>query len=224
MNDLVLIVDDEPHVLDALKTALRGRFSVHTALGPQEGLDRVRSGEPYAVVISDLKMPGMDGIAFLASVRELSPGATRIMLTGHGDMDAAMKAVNSGGVFRFFTKPCPTPVLVEAIREGIVRHQEHAAIQALRQERDAGQAPGGNGQDEQAFEARLLEAAGAQSLGAKELKIAAMIRDGLSTKEIALRLHLSSRTVETYRNMLRRKLDLLNRPVNMQQYLIRLSR
>lgn len=224
MNDLVLLVDDEPHVLDALQAALRGRFSVHTALGPQEGLDRVRSGEPYAVVISDLKMPGMDGIAFLASVRELSPGSTRIMLTGHGDMDAAMKAVNSGGVFRFFTKPCPASVLAEAIREGIARHQEHAAIQALRQERDASQAPGGNGHDEQAFEARLLEAAGAQGLGAKELKIASMIRDGLSTKEIAERLHLSPRTVETYRNVLRRKLDLLNRPVNMQQYLIRLSR
>ncbi|WP_320171283.1 HD domain-containing phosphohydrolase [Maridesulfovibrio sp.] len=101
----VLFVDDEQNILDSYRASLRRRFKVETALGPEEGLEKVKSSGPYAVVVSDLKMPKMDGITFLRKVQDSSPDTVRIMLTGHADLDSAIAAVNEGAVFRFLTKP-----------------------------------------------------------------------------------------------------------------------
>ncbi len=97
----VLFVDDEQNILDTFRVSLRKRFKVDTALGPLEGLEKIKESGPYAIVVSDLKMPNMDGISFLSKVQELSPDTVRIMLTGHADLTSAISAVNEGLSFAF---------------------------------------------------------------------------------------------------------------------------
>jgi response regulator RpfG family c-di-GMP phosphodiesterase len=118
----VLCVDDEPSLLDGLRTTLRRRFDVTTALGGEEGL-RALEKASFAVAISDLHMPGMSGTKFLAKVRERAPDTVRALLTGQGDLDAAVAAVNEGQIFRFLTKPCPTETMQAAITAAVAQHR-----------------------------------------------------------------------------------------------------
>ncbi|MDD3311743.1 HD domain-containing phosphohydrolase [Pseudodesulfovibrio sp.] len=111
----VLFVDDEQNILDSYRASLRRRYTVETALGPGEGLRMVKDSGPYAVVVSDLKMPKMDGVTFLAKVQEMSPDTVRVMLTGHADLQSAISAVNEGSVFRFLTKPSPIDEMVRTL-------------------------------------------------------------------------------------------------------------
>jgi response regulator RpfG family c-di-GMP phosphodiesterase len=111
----VLFVDDEQNILDTYRVSLRRRFAVDTALGPAEGLEMFGTSGPYGVVVSDLKMPGMDGIGFLRKVQEVSPDTVRVMLTGHADVEAAIAAVNDGAVFRFLTKPSPMDEMIRTL-------------------------------------------------------------------------------------------------------------
>ena len=110
----VLCVDDEPNVLEGLALSLRRPYEVVTAPGGAAGLELLERDPSIAVVLSDMRMPGMNGAVFLARARELRPDAVRMLLTGHSDVDAAIAAINDGGIFRFLTKPCPPPVLLGA--------------------------------------------------------------------------------------------------------------
>lgn len=123
MKEKILFVDDEVHILDSFRVGLRKDYDVDTAMGPEVGLAKVRDAGPYAVVVSDLKMPGMDGIDFLIKVKEASPNTVRIMLTGHGDFDKAMDAVNRGHIFRFLQKPCPMDILKAALENGLRQYR-----------------------------------------------------------------------------------------------------
>lgn len=133
MNEKILIVDDEQNILDALKRQLRKIFSITIALGPEEGLKAVKGKGPYAVVVSDLRMPVMDGIQFLSKVKDLSPNTVRMILTGNADLESAIKAVNEGNIFRFLTKPCPPDILYKVIRVGIEQYRLVTAEQELLQ-------------------------------------------------------------------------------------------
>ncbi|MGZ4617262.1 MAG: HD domain-containing phosphohydrolase [Frankiaceae bacterium] len=115
-NDLIpiLLVDDEVAILDGLRRQLRKKFAVHTASSGAEALDLLQT-EPVAVVVSDMRMPQMDGATFLSRVRGLYPDVGRILLTGQTDTQAAITAVNEGQIYRFLTKPCPHEVLIEEI-------------------------------------------------------------------------------------------------------------
>jgi response regulator RpfG family c-di-GMP phosphodiesterase len=123
MNRKVLFVDDEPNVLASFSRNLGRLYQVDTATGGPEGLALIGKRGPYAVVVSDLRMPDMDGVQFLAKVREVAPDTVRMMLSGHADLEAAVAAVNEGNVFRFLTKPCPTQMLITALRDGIEQHR-----------------------------------------------------------------------------------------------------
>ncbi len=123
MTEKILFVDDEQNVLDGLRRQLRKTFFVETALGPVEGLQAVNKKGPFAVVVSDLRMPVMDGIKFLIRVKERTPDSVRMVLTGNADQESAIKAVNDGHIFRFLTKPCPTEVLVKVLKSGIEQYQ-----------------------------------------------------------------------------------------------------
>lgn len=123
MNDRVLCVDDDARVLAGLQRHLRKQFAVTTAEGGQAGLDLLEGGETFAVVVSDMRMPGMDGVQFLGQVRRLAPDTTRIMLTGNSDQQTAMDAVNEGRIFRFLTKPCPPATMAAALTAGIEQHR-----------------------------------------------------------------------------------------------------
>jgi FixJ family two-component response regulator len=117
--DKILFVDDEAPILDGYRRLLRQEFLVSTALSGEEGLAAIQANGPYPVVISDMRMPGMNGAEFLAQVRRRAPDSVRMLLTGHADLDTAIDAVNRGNIFRFLTKPCEKPTLMEAIRSGL---------------------------------------------------------------------------------------------------------
>jgi len=105
MPNKVLLVDDETNVLQAYTRVLRRRFDLEVAQGGAEALESLARSGPFAVIVSDMRMPGMDGVELLAQVRERFPDTTRIMLTGNADQATAMAAVNLGAIFRFLTKP-----------------------------------------------------------------------------------------------------------------------
>lgn len=115
VKNRVLFVDDEPNVLDGIRRQLRKRYDVHTAIGPEEGLALIRDGELFEVVVSDMKMPGMNGAEFLSVVRDESPESVRMILSGQSELDTAIRAINEGSIFRFLTKPCSPEVLIRGV-------------------------------------------------------------------------------------------------------------
>ena len=131
MKGKVLLVDDDAMILAGLKRHLRNQFRIETALSGEEGLKRVEENGPYAVIVSDFSMPGMDGIEFLCRVKETDPDSVRMMLTGSADMSTAIQAVNEGSIFQFHPKPCPADTLGKAIQSGVdaylktTTHQTH---------------------------------------------------------------------------------------------------
>jgi CheY-like chemotaxis protein len=119
----LLFVDDEPAVLEALAVNLRRGFEVVTVTSGEDGLEYLRAQSDFAVVVSDMRMPKMDGATFLARAREIAPDVVRILLTGQTDLEAAIKAVNHGQLFRFLTKPCPRDTLRSAIDSAVAQHR-----------------------------------------------------------------------------------------------------
>lgn len=123
MNNRILIVDDEQNLLDSLKRQLRKHFHIETALGPEQGLKCIKTQPPFAVIVSDLRMPVMDGIEFLAQAGKLKPNSVRIMLTGNADLQNAIKAVNEGNIYRFLTKPCAIDLLANVLKQGVEQYR-----------------------------------------------------------------------------------------------------
>src|SRR6185437_9822018 len=123
MADKILIVDDDSNLLASCERNLRRRFNVETAEGGQLGLEKIAARGPYAVVISDMQMPGMNGVQFLSIVKERAPEIVRVMLTGNADVETAMRVVNEGNIFRFLTKPCVPEVLTKAIDDALAQYR-----------------------------------------------------------------------------------------------------
>ena len=123
MDERILFVDDEKNILEAIQRQLRKKYRIETALGPEHGLAAVTNHGPYAVIVSDLRMPGMDGIQFLSRVKEIAPDSIRMILTGNADLQNAIQAVNEGNIFRFLTKPCAQNVLIKVVDLGIKQYR-----------------------------------------------------------------------------------------------------
>lgn len=134
MNPKILCVDDEPNVLMAFERQLRKEFAVTTAPGGAEALDLVSKQGPFAVVIADMRMPGMTGVELLSRLRQAVPNTIRIMLTGNADQQTAIEAINEGHIFRFLTKPCPPELLARTIAAGVEQYRLlHAEKELLEQ-------------------------------------------------------------------------------------------
>jgi len=127
----ILLVDDEPLVLMALHRALSMEFHIEMAVGPDEAMQALENKGPFAVLVSDFKMPGMNGVQFLAHAGKCYPETVRIMLTGQADLNAAMAAVNEGQVFRFLTKPCPATILARTLEAALEQYRLITAEQEL---------------------------------------------------------------------------------------------
>ncbi|HXK18764.1 MAG TPA: response regulator, partial [Polyangiaceae bacterium] len=127
----MVCVDDEPQVLSGLSLHLRRRYEVETATNGAAALELLARQPPAAVVISDMRMPGMNGAELLAKASSSYPHTTRILLTGHAEVDAAIAAVNRGAVFRFLVKPCPPPELLGAVEAAVELHRVTVAEQNL---------------------------------------------------------------------------------------------
>jgi CheY-like chemotaxis protein len=127
----VLCVDDEQNVVESLQLNLRKHFTVRTALSGPAALEALSKDPDVAVVLSDMRMPEMDGAAFLAEVRKLVPTAVRMLLTGYSDIESAMRAVNEGQIFRFLTKPCAPEHLLATLTAGVEQHRLITAERVL---------------------------------------------------------------------------------------------
>jgi len=122
VDERILFVDDEKSVLDGFRRLLHGEFEIQTALGGSQALAELHLFGPYAIVISDMNMPDMNGAEFLGRVRQLAPTTVRMLLTGYKDVNIAIAAVNEGRIFRYLTKPCKKSDLVQAITMGLVQY------------------------------------------------------------------------------------------------------
>jgi len=119
MNNKILLVDDDENILSSYKRTLRAKFHLTTCSDPLEALKLFAKQDSFAVVLSDFKMPGLDGNTFLSEVKKYSPNTVRIMLTGYADTNTAITAVNKGSIFRLLTKPCPNEILVDALSDAL---------------------------------------------------------------------------------------------------------
>ena len=123
MPEKILFVDDEENVLSALKRQFRKQYSVSTALGGASALQMLADQGPFAVIVSDMQMPEMNGIQLLQQARKLAPDSVRLMLTGNADQKTAMDAVNEGSVFNFLTKPCPPETMAGSIAAAVEQYR-----------------------------------------------------------------------------------------------------
>ena len=135
MAETILFVDDDANFLASLRRSLRG-LDIETESDPALALEKVTARGRYAVIVADMRMPGVDGIRLLATAARKSPETVRIMLTGHPDMSTAIDAVNKGQVYRFLTKPCSTVALKETLDAALIQHRlrVEAPDAGLRQE------------------------------------------------------------------------------------------
>jgi response regulator RpfG family c-di-GMP phosphodiesterase len=123
MLETILIVDDESSVLEGYQRIFRNEFQLDTAAGGAAALSALEATGPYAVVVSDMQMPEMDGAQLLATIKLLVPDTVRIMLTGNADIQSAVSAVNEGSIFRLLTKPCSKETLGRALTAGLLQYR-----------------------------------------------------------------------------------------------------
>jgi response regulator RpfG family c-di-GMP phosphodiesterase len=119
----VLFVDDDANILSGYKRALHKRYEIVTCLSGEEGLNKIASDGPFAVIVADMQMPGMNGIEFLRKAQDAAPSTVRLMLTGNADQKTAADAVNQGHVFSFLTKPCPAESLDLALSNAMKQYR-----------------------------------------------------------------------------------------------------
>jgi response regulator RpfG family c-di-GMP phosphodiesterase len=123
MNPRILIVDDEPNVLSAYQRVMHRIYEVRTATSAAQALEILSKDRDFAVIVSDMRMPGVSGLTLLKHAQRFAPDIVRIMLTGADDQKTAVDAVNSGQVFRFLRKPCPSHVFLATMEEAVKSHQ-----------------------------------------------------------------------------------------------------
>lgn len=123
MAEKILLVDDDSNVLDGYRRSLNREFSLETALGGEQALKLAAESGPYAVVVSDMRMPGMNGIQLLTQIKTRWPDTVRIVLTGYADMDSAIQAINEGSIFRFLNKPCNKEMMAKTLTAALVQYR-----------------------------------------------------------------------------------------------------
>ncbi|RPI73807.1 MAG: response regulator, partial [Desulfobacteraceae bacterium] len=119
----ILFIDDDRNVLEALTRELEGIFDFETAAGAEAGLMTLEKNGPFAVIVSDYFMPGMDGIELLSRARQTDPDCVRLMLSGHANLATAVNAVNKGNIFRLLTKPWDHDLLVQSLNAAIAQYR-----------------------------------------------------------------------------------------------------
>ena len=122
MNNKILCVDDEESILKGFQLNLRKDFELHLASNGVEGLEVFDRERGFALVLSDMRMPQMDGATMLSEIKKRDPEVVTVLLTGHTDFESAMSAVNEGSIFRMLSKPCPPEMLIRVLNDGLAQH------------------------------------------------------------------------------------------------------
>jgi len=135
----LLLVDDEPGILSALRRLLRpAGYTIHTAESGKAGLE-ILEREAVDLVLSDMRMPEMDGAKFLEQVRNRWPKTMRILLTGYADVTSTIEAINRGEIFRYVAKPWDDNDLTLVVRDALERQRlekENIRLLALTQDQN----------------------------------------------------------------------------------------
>jgi len=118
----LLIIDDEDEILKALYRQFRRDYDIYTAHSAEDGL-HLMTETPIQVIISDQRMPGMNGAEFFGKIRNDDPDAIRLLLTGYADIQAVISAINDGNIFRYIAKPWDPVELDTIVREAFVRYR-----------------------------------------------------------------------------------------------------
>lgn len=119
----ILLVDDDESVLTCIRRMLEWRFDLDFAVGAQNAMEVLAVRGPFAVIVTDLRMPGMSGIEVLSRAQNLSPHTVGLLLSGGTNSDETDDATRKGIVFRLIEKPCESAMLIEAIEEALARHE-----------------------------------------------------------------------------------------------------
>jgi signal transduction histidine kinase len=130
----ILCVDDELGILRVMKRGLEDDFQVFTAKNGKEGLSVLESHHDVAVIITDLKMEGMNGIEFLTEARNIAPDAMRIMVTAYSNMDVMMDAINKGYIYQFLPKPFEMEALVVSVKRAAEHYNHKKAYESTYKE------------------------------------------------------------------------------------------
>lgn len=138
MNKKVLLVDDDENLLNGLRRQFRKQYRLLTAVGGQEAVELLKEHKDIAVIVSDMRMPNMDGLETLKIFHRYSPDTVRIMLTGNADQQTAIDAVNEGAIYRFLNKPCPPEILGAGIDSALTHHKLLTAEKELLEQTLAG--------------------------------------------------------------------------------------
>ncbi len=134
VSSRILFVDDEPNVLAGLQRLLRRRFEMFTANSGAEGLEILRREGPFAVVVSDYNMPGMNGVEFLGEVIKEAAETVTVLLTGLTDASVAAAALQQGRIFRYLNKPCERETLERTLEDCLEQHRLVVSERLLREE------------------------------------------------------------------------------------------
>lgn len=132
ISQKILFVDDEVLLLNSIKRQFRRDFDITMAESGAAGLAAIAEQGPFAVVVSDYNMPGMDGVHFLNAVYQAKPETVLVMLTGRADLDLAIEALNHAHISRFLNKPCPKQILQDTLADGLEQYRLRMSEQLLK--------------------------------------------------------------------------------------------
>ncbi len=199
----ILIVDDDENYLSSVRRVLHGQCEILTTKDPLQALKIVEHQGPFAVIISDYRMPVMNGIELFSRIITIDKRVQRILLTGYPELQMAIDAVNHGKITAFLTKPTPSVSLRSVVLE---------AAQTYRESQYA------NGQGQENPETPDKEPAAGQSdaklfapLTVKEKEILTLVAKGFSNAEISINMTITVGTVKTHINNLFWKMDVNSR-------------
>lgn len=199
----ILIVDDDERYLASLRRIMQGHFDITTTRDPIQALKIFEHQGPFAAVISDYRMPLINGIELFSRMCVLDNKVQRIMLTGHAELQMAIDAVNHGKITVFLTKPTPAvsirSVVAEAVRT--YNQQVNGVIEAASSDRSSSPPPPAK-QDTYSI---------CLPLTVKEKQVMALLARGLSNEEISIELDITVGTVKSHLNNLFGKMDVNSR-------------
>ncbi len=119
----ILVVDDEEAILETMAFTFEDDYEVYTARDPRRALDVLDAKGPFAVVLTDQRMPDMSGVEFVAEVCKRHPNTVRMILTGFSDMEAIIQAINAGHVYAYITKPWEPDQLKQVMKQAVDHHK-----------------------------------------------------------------------------------------------------
>jgi response regulator RpfG family c-di-GMP phosphodiesterase len=123
MENRILFVDFDQSALDGYKRSLHNKFNVSIADSGEEALQLIKNSGPFSVIISEYKLPDLDGIKFLSTVRKVSSESIRVMLTGSANFQTTVDAVNHANIFRFLTKPCSFENIQRMLNDAVKQYE-----------------------------------------------------------------------------------------------------